>query len=239
MSYKPRSLFRLIDEMNRSLFLPHIQRPFVWEEEQMLRLFDSLMRNYPIQTLLFWRTKDEIKARKFMEQIAWDADLSDFYEPNVSKEGVEKAFVLDGQQRLQTLYAIFFGAINSPDNKRAEAYFNVSGGIAPDEQGLMHKLQFSTEALELPWYRVADAIGKDGQKNAEEVADRINEVLDDLEAAKPPEQQETTQDAKAREKRVRRNMSHMWTAPSWQGCLGSALIRSLASICPACCRART
>ena len=56
MSYKPRSLFRLIDEINHSLFLPHIQRPFVWEEEQMLRLFDSLMRNYPIQTLLFWRS---------------------------------------------------------------------------------------------------------------------------------------------------------------------------------------
>jgi uncharacterized protein with ParB-like and HNH nuclease domain len=65
MSYKPCSLFRLIEEINRRLFLPHIQRPFVWEEEQMLRLFDSLMRNYPIQTLLFWRTKDEIKARKF------------------------------------------------------------------------------------------------------------------------------------------------------------------------------
>ena len=32
---------------------------------------------------------------------------------------------------------------------------------------------------------------------------------------------------------------HMWTAPSSQGYLGSALIRSLASICPAFCRART
>jgi hypothetical protein len=211
MSYKPRSLFRLIDDMNRSLFLPHIQRPFVWEEEQMLRLFDSLMRNYPIQTLLFWRTRDEIKARKFMEQVTWDADLSDFYEPNVSKEGNEKVFVLDGQQRLQTLYAIFFGAINSPDNKRAEAYFDIAEGIAPDEQGLMHKLQFSTETLELPWYRVADAIGKDGQKNAEEVADRINEVLDGLNAAKPPEQQESIQNTKAREKRVRRNMSQLFS----------------------------
>lgn len=59
MAYKPRSLFRLIEEINRDLFLPHIQRPFVWEEEQMFRLFDSLMRNYPIQTLLFWRTRDE------------------------------------------------------------------------------------------------------------------------------------------------------------------------------------
>jgi uncharacterized protein with ParB-like and HNH nuclease domain len=47
MSYKPSSLFRLIQEINRSIFLPHIQRRFVWEEDQMLRLFDSLMRNYP------------------------------------------------------------------------------------------------------------------------------------------------------------------------------------------------
>jgi Protein of unknown function DUF262 len=209
MSYKPRSLFRLIDAINRSLFLPHIQRPFVWDEEQMLRLFDSLMRNYPIQTLLFWRTKDEIKARKFMEQIEWDADLSDFYEPNISKVGNEKIFVLDGQQRLQTLYAIFFGAISSPDNKRAEAYFDVTCGIAPDEQGLMYKLQFSTAPLELPWYRVADAIGKDTQKNSEEVADRINEALDTLGSTKSPEQWESTQDAKAREKRVRRNMSQL------------------------------
>jgi ribosome-associated toxin RatA of RatAB toxin-antitoxin module len=31
MSYKPRSLFTLIEDVNRSIFLPHIQRPFVWE----------------------------------------------------------------------------------------------------------------------------------------------------------------------------------------------------------------
>ena len=46
--YKPRSLLRLIEEINTSLFLPHIQRPFVWSEEQIEKLFDSLMRNYPI-----------------------------------------------------------------------------------------------------------------------------------------------------------------------------------------------
>jgi uncharacterized protein with ParB-like and HNH nuclease domain len=73
-----------------------------------------------------------------MEQIAWDADLSDFYEANISKEGIEKGFVLDGQQRLQTLYAIFLGAITSPDNKRAEAYFDITSGTVPDEQGLMY-----------------------------------------------------------------------------------------------------
>jgi hypothetical protein len=209
VSYKPRTLFRLIDEINNSLFLPHIQRPFVWEEEQMLRLFDSLMRNYPIQTLLFWRTKDEIKARKFMEQVAWDADLSDLYDRNVSKAGIEKVFVLDGQQRIQTLYAIFFGAISTPDNRRAEAYFDTASGIAPDDQGLLYKLQFSKDSLALPWYRVADIIGRHIQKNAEELADDVNEKLDGIEASKPPEQRESAQDAKAREKRVRRNISQL------------------------------
>jgi len=58
MSYKPRSLFSLIEDIdNKRLFLPHIQRPFVWSEDQMRKLFDSLMRKYPIQTVLFWRTK--------------------------------------------------------------------------------------------------------------------------------------------------------------------------------------
>jgi len=32
MSYKPKTLFRLIEDINSCLFLPHIQRPFVWEE---------------------------------------------------------------------------------------------------------------------------------------------------------------------------------------------------------------
>lgn len=211
MSYKPRSLFRLIEEINSSLFLPHIQRPFVWEEEQMLRLFDSLMKNYPIQTLLFWRTKDEIKARKFQEQVVWDADLSDSYEPNVSKQGLEKVFVLDGQQRLQTLFATFRGAISSPDNKRSEAYFDVTSGVDQDDQGISHILKFSTQSLSLPWYRVADTLGKNAQKNAEEVSEQLNEALDKLNLSVPPDQQETPERAKDRERRVRRNISQLFS----------------------------
>jgi hypothetical protein len=38
------------------------------------------MRNYPIQTFLLWRTKEEIRARRFMPVINLDANLSDFYD---------------------------------------------------------------------------------------------------------------------------------------------------------------
>jgi hypothetical protein len=209
MSYKPSSLFRLIEEINRSIFLPHIQRPFVWEEEQMLRLFDSLMRNYPIQTFLFWRTKDEIKARKFMERIEWEADLSDFYHLNISQRGIEKVFVLDGQQRLQTLYALFRGAVTSPDNRRAEAYFDITSGAFPDEQGFLYQIQFSAEPLSLPWYRIADVIGRDSQRNSEEVADRINTALDIPKTQNESAGSESPQESRERERRVRRNASQL------------------------------
>ncbi|MDO3624440.1 DUF262 domain-containing protein [Ralstonia pseudosolanacearum] len=209
MSYKPSSLFNLIQGINKSLFLPHIQRPFVWEEEQILRLFDSLMRNYPIQTLLFWKTKDEIKARKFMEEVEWDPDLSDYYESNISKAGCEKVFVLDGQQRLQTLYAIFGGAINTTDGERAEAYFDPTSGATVSDEGLLYTLKFSTVALPRPWFRVADLIGKDSQRVPEELADELNDHLDTIEAQQSAEERPVATDQKARQKRVRRNFGQL------------------------------
>jgi hypothetical protein len=221
MSYKPRTLFRLIEDINTSLYLPHIQRPFVWDEDQMKRLFDSLMQNYPIQTLLFWRTQDEIKARRFMSEISWDVDLSDFYDSNVSKQGVEKVFVLDGQQRLQSLYAIFSGAILLENGDRSEAYFDITSGEVTPELGLPHKLEFSKQVLKLPWYRVSDLLGKDKQRNAEELADRLNDALDDYDLSLAPAERPAPESQRARQKRVRRNISqllsllreekHFWT----------------------------
>ncbi|HWN08673.1 MAG TPA: DUF262 domain-containing protein [Pyrinomonadaceae bacterium] len=203
MSYKPRSLFRIIEEVNKQLFLPHIQRPFVWEEDQMIRLFDSLMRNYPIQTLLFWRTKDGIKVRKFMDTVDWDADLSDFYDPTQSEEGVEKIFVLDGQQRLQTLYALFKGGIKAPDGStKLDASVDITSGQELINGDLLYQVKFSAGPHVLPDYRIADLLLKHEQRNAEELADELN---DQIKAVLT----ETKDEERAREKRVRRNISQM------------------------------
>jgi len=205
--YKPMTLFLLIENINnKALFLPHIQRPFVWDEEQMIRLFDSLMLNYPIQTLLFWRTTEQIKARKFMTQIEWDTELSDYYDSEASKQGVDKMFVLDGQQRIQTLYAIFYGAIDGPDGKtRTEAFLDVTSGAGPDEDGLYYKLEFIADHPGLPYFRINDLLTVQKQKNAEEVADQINDQLDQDSRFSngSPEQN------KERQKRVRRNISQL------------------------------
>jgi len=203
MSYKPRSLFRMLEEVNRSLYLPHIQRPFVWDEDQMRRLLDSLMRNYPIQTLLFWRTKDSIKSRKFMEMVEWDPNLSDFYDKEKSREGVDKVLVLDGQQRIQTLLALFRGGVEGATHGlRREAYLDLTSGSEVDEDGFLYRVQFSTEALGTPWLRLPDLTGRFNQLNGEEIADEINDKLE-------TELNETTEEKKLREKLVRRNVSQL------------------------------
>ena len=66
------------DDKDGGFWLPNIQRPFVWNEEQIERLFDSIMREYPISTLLVWRTNSEIKRRKFIDTYRNTLKLTDY-----------------------------------------------------------------------------------------------------------------------------------------------------------------
>jgi len=205
--YKPMTLFSIIEQINRNeLFLPHIQRPFVWDEDQMVKLFDSLMRNYPIQTFLFWRTKEHIKARNFMKQIEWDCELSKYYNDAASQKDREKVFVLDGQQRLQTLYGMFYGSIDGPDGIASyESFLDLTNGAEPDEDGILYRLDFKPTHPGLPFYRLNDLAGADNQKNAEELSDQINDSLDqDVRYGV-----ETPDARRDRQKRVRRNISQL------------------------------
>ena len=52
----------------RQYVLPSIQREFVWDTDQIEKLFDSLMRDYPISTFLFWKVeKNKINDFQFYE----------------------------------------------------------------------------------------------------------------------------------------------------------------------------
>ena len=84
-------------EEDGGFWLPNIQRPFVWSEDQICRLFDSILREYPISTLLIWKTTSGIRRRKFIDNWKNTLRLSDFYVPEDTKR---KCLVLDGQQRL-------------------------------------------------------------------------------------------------------------------------------------------
>ncbi len=165
----------------------------------MERLFDSLMRNYPVQTLLFWRTAEEIKARRFMPEIDWDADLHTYYDSIMSQKGKTKVFVLDGQQRLQSLFAVFAGGLQNQGHNPRRASFDITGGLELNDSGLLYPITWSDKALSLPMYQITDLLGKHEKRNPGDLAEQINDELDTV-------LQETEGDRKARQKRVRSNI---------------------------------
>jgi hypothetical protein len=179
---KSLPLYKLLDDLNRSVYLPHIQRPFVWGEEQVRKLLDSLLRGYPIQTLLFWRTKDEIKARRFMDDVRRDVDLSSLYDAAATTEGNERLFVLDGQQRLQALRTLFDGGIESEKGERREAWLDLASGHEQDEDGFWYGIKFSHGAPGPTWYRLANLRGVHAKVSASTLgrqeANRIAPSLD-------------------------------------------------------------
>jgi uncharacterized protein with ParB-like and HNH nuclease domain len=75
MSYTAATVARVIEHTNRSYYLPAIQRPYVWETDQIIALFDSLMKGYPISTFLLWEIKPENRSNwemyKFIEHFKY------------------------------------------------------------------------------------------------------------------------------------------------------------------------
>lgn len=90
---------RDINERVRSgeMKVPKFQRPFVWDEAQALALLDSLRKNYPIGSLLLWRTSQKLKTER---------DFGAFQLPSVDDMSPTE-YVLDGQQRVTVLFSVF------------------------------------------------------------------------------------------------------------------------------------
>ena len=157
MQNKKLSIRKIVSYLNDEeaegggFWLPNIQRPFVWSEEQIARLFDSIMREYPISTLLVWKTKEAVKHRKFIDNYRRDIKLTDFYVPDNTRS---KMMVLDGQQRLQSL---FIGLRGSYEGR--ELYFDVlSGGVAAAPEDIRFRFAFKTANPGWPWVRFKDLV---------------------------------------------------------------------------------
>ena len=98
------------DIQNRKYVLPSIQREFVWSTEQVEILFDSLMRDYPIGTFLFWKVdKDKIKDFQFYEFLKKYDERSPHNDKADLDGNDDVVAVLDGQQRLTSIYLALNG----------------------------------------------------------------------------------------------------------------------------------
>ena len=90
----------LINDISRGqIKIPQFQRDFVWSLQKSAALMDSVIKGYPIGTFIFWATKDRLRSVR---------DLGNQELPP-PKDGEAVSFVLDGQQRLTSLFATLNG----------------------------------------------------------------------------------------------------------------------------------
>src|ERR1035437_1987419 len=105
-------IFDVMGEIQRGTYrIPNIQRGFEWNKPRVAKLLDSIMHGYPIGAIMVWKPTPEVQAdisdREFVADFRSDQDYVT-EEPHASDK--EAYLVLDGQQRLQSLYLSFFGS---------------------------------------------------------------------------------------------------------------------------------
>jgi Protein of unknown function DUF262 len=125
MGTKSYSIAHLLNEIrDEDIVLPDLQREFVWQRDQIRLLFDSIMQGYPFGSLLPWETRFlDVYYRDFVR----DARDGITFFPKMKAAGKPKRMVLDGQQRLQSLYLGLYGSHNG-----SRLYFDVTSG--PESQ---------------------------------------------------------------------------------------------------------
>jgi hypothetical protein len=132
-----------------------------------------------------WKTKSSIKRRKFIQNYKKKQKLSDFY---VLEDSKIKMLVLDGQQRLQSL---FIGLKGSYEGK--ELYLNILSGDVTQPDDIRYQFKFmEKEKVKFPWIKFKDIVFSNGEY------DEISERLIDRSGIDLTREQE---------RRVRRNVS--------------------------------
>jgi len=129
----------LLNDIERGeIKIPQFQRDFVWSIQKSAALIDSVIKGYPIGTFIFWATKDRLRSVK---------DLGNIRLPE-AKEGEIVRFVLDGQQRLTSLFASLKGLNVERPSGREDDFSKVYVDLKaePSEQIVITDLTNKDEA---------------------------------------------------------------------------------------------
>ncbi|TPH65826.1 DUF262 domain-containing protein [Helicobacter pylori] len=184
-----KSIKNVVGELNVRYFLPDIQREYVWlkkaDEKKIEQLFDSILRGYPIGSFLFWKLQkediaksDEQDSDKLNFQLYQFITNYDERKPHNEKIPIEQitrdelCIVLDGQQRLTSLYIGLKGTItlrkkyaknynpNAYEEKRL--YLNLKHQPNMDKPEDNYQFEFHAKKPENDkkhwWFKVGDIL---------------------------------------------------------------------------------
>jgi hypothetical protein len=113
---EPMTIRKLIEGiLNGQTRIPAFQREFVWEPERVALFIDSIYKGYPFGSLLFWRASELLKHERRLGP----------YELPALREDYPIDYVLDGQQRVTSIFASFQTELPRPEaDEWTEIYFD-------------------------------------------------------------------------------------------------------------------
>lgn len=121
----PITIAQAIERIHRNEYLlPAFQRDFVWSAEQIEKLFDSLMKGYPISSMLFWKVKGDTKTDfRFYKFLSAFIQYHRICNDPIPTDNINDFYaILDGQQRLTSLYIGLCGSYAYKDYRKRWDY---------------------------------------------------------------------------------------------------------------------
>ncbi|AFY40139.1 Protein of unknown function DUF2081 [[Leptolyngbya] sp. PCC 7376] len=105
----------ITDILEGQIQIPQFQRDFVWTMQKSAGLIDSIVKGYPIGTFIFWRTQERLRSiKKLGQQSLPEPDENQLID-----------YVLDGQQRLTSLFASLRGIKLYREGKKEDDFSKI------------------------------------------------------------------------------------------------------------------
>ncbi|CAM5789170.1 hypothetical protein CCAE64S_02331 [Castellaniella caeni] len=194
MSYNPKTISEVVSEfVNRTTFLPAVQREYVWDTWGIERLFDSLMSDFPIGVFLFWKVREENKNQWAAYEFIRDFDQENPHNKEANLNGINQDIylVLDGQQRLTSLFLGLKGSYRYFYYKWYETklYLNLlkSPGGSDDPEELAYEFSFRrspepdrNSSSPQYWYLVGNILNfEDAEDAKRDIKEQLSSLSED------------------------------------------------------------
>lgn len=168
---------KIIDRViSGEIRIPAFQRGFVWSPNQVAFLMDSIYKNFPIGTVFLWKTSERLETEK---------TLGNYSIPDPKKDH-PIYYVLDGQQRITSLFSVFQTELFPDDNYEwIDIYFDFTKAgqiqepcfIAIKEEKVDENIHFPMNAIFRPidYHKHVNNLNEKNQKLITEVYQKFLE----------------------------------------------------------------
>lgn len=126
--------------------IPQFQRQFVWSIKDSAKLIDSIIKGYPIGMFIYWRTSERLRSIRNIGDI-------DLPEP---KDGEFVNYVLDGQQRITSIFAALKGEKVIRENGKTEDFSEIYVNLNSSDDDEEIVTVDVTEHPELSYIKLTD-----------------------------------------------------------------------------------